>query len=181
MDPRRSPALDTATSSAALALYARTFGEAPTVIASAPGRINLLGEHTDYNGGPVLPLVISRRTTIAAGPAEGWDFSSVTEGCADRAPPGPAYRGRMWRVPEPSSARAARAGESSRWPSESPYPLSCQTSVRIPLPFAVPFPRLWRLFSPNPVSKWFSVFWSTSALRIPGTNSYPPVSAPASS
>jgi galactokinase len=82
MDPRRSPALDTATSSAALALYARTFGDAPTVIASAPGRINLLGEHTDYNGGPVLPLAISRRTTIAAGPAKGWDFVSASEGRA---------------------------------------------------------------------------------------------------
>jgi galactokinase len=82
MESRRTPSLDTATSSAALALYARTFGDAPTVIASAPGRINLLGEHTDYNGGPVLPLAISRRTTIAAGPAEGWDFVSASEGRA---------------------------------------------------------------------------------------------------
>lgn len=66
----------------AASLFFSTFGTAPTVIASAPGRINLLGEHTDYNGGPVLPLAISRRTTVAAGPADGWDFISASEGRA---------------------------------------------------------------------------------------------------
>jgi galactokinase len=34
------------------------------VLASAPGRVNLLGEHTDYNGGFVLPTVIPQRTTV---------------------------------------------------------------------------------------------------------------------
>ena len=31
------------------------FGSEPAVVASAPGRVNLLGEHTDYNDGYVLP------------------------------------------------------------------------------------------------------------------------------
>jgi len=42
----------------ASALFRATFGVAPRAAASAPGRVNLLGEHTDYNGGPVLPVAI---------------------------------------------------------------------------------------------------------------------------
>jgi galactokinase len=51
-------------------LFARAFGGEPTVVASAPGRVNLIGEHTDYNGGEVLPIGIAHRTWVAmrAGP-----------------------------------------------------------------------------------------------------------------
>jgi galactokinase len=54
------------------ALFADRFGREPDVVASAPGRVNLIGEHTDYNGGEVLPIAIARRTWVAAGrrPAE---------------------------------------------------------------------------------------------------------------
>nr|BFF15272.1 hypothetical protein GCM10025699_65750 [Microbacterium flavescens] len=34
---------------------------------SAPGRVNLIGEHTDYNDGFVLPFAIDRRTTVTVG------------------------------------------------------------------------------------------------------------------
>jgi len=54
----------------ASALFRATFGVAPRVVASAPGRVNLLGEHTDYNGGPVLPVALGARTTVVAGPAD---------------------------------------------------------------------------------------------------------------
>jgi len=40
------------------------FGQAPTIAARAPGRVNLIGEHTDYNDGFVLPLAIDRDTVI---------------------------------------------------------------------------------------------------------------------
>ena len=53
------------------ALFVDRFGREPAVIASAPGRVNLIGEHTDYNGGEVLPIAIARRTWVAAGAREG--------------------------------------------------------------------------------------------------------------
>lgn len=43
------------------------FGRAPAVQAFAPGRVNLLGEHTDYNDGYVLPTAIAQRTIVALG------------------------------------------------------------------------------------------------------------------
>src|SRR5690242_7422419 len=44
------------------------FGHTPYWIASAPGRVNLMGEFTDYNDGFVLPMAIEQRTAIAAAP-----------------------------------------------------------------------------------------------------------------
>jgi galactokinase len=41
------------------------FGGAPEVVQSAPGRVNLLGEHTDYNDGFMLPVATPQRTTVA--------------------------------------------------------------------------------------------------------------------
>ena len=46
--------------------FGKTYGRAPDVIWSAPGRANLIGEHTDYNDGFVLPFAIAERTYAAA-------------------------------------------------------------------------------------------------------------------
>ena len=54
----------------AIALFRASFGTRPRAAASAPGRVNLIGEHTDYNGGPVLPIAIAARTTVAVGPGD---------------------------------------------------------------------------------------------------------------
>ena len=50
---------------AAAAGFERAFGYRPTGVWSAPGRVNLIGEHTDYNLGFVLPFAINRRTYAA--------------------------------------------------------------------------------------------------------------------
>jgi galactokinase len=44
--------------------FVELFGRPPSVCADAPGRVNLIGEHTDYNGGFVLPAVIPQRTRV---------------------------------------------------------------------------------------------------------------------
>ena len=42
-------------------LFSRCFGHAPQWIVAAPGRVNLIGEHTDYNDGFALPMAIETR------------------------------------------------------------------------------------------------------------------------
>ena len=54
----------------ALEFFHDKWGSVPSIIASAPGRVNLIGEHTDYNDGFVLPMAINRRTVVALGPGE---------------------------------------------------------------------------------------------------------------
>jgi len=99
----------------ATSLFTTSFASAPTVIASAPGRVNLIGEHTDYNGGPVLPVAVERRTAAAARVANRWLLVSDTEpGIQDVAIDAPMRRG--WTdyvvgvVRELHSLHAAPAG-----------------------------------------------------------------------
>ncbi|MFN2635837.1 MAG: galactokinase [Gemmatimonadaceae bacterium] len=49
----------------ARAFFRKVYGSEPDVVGSAPGRVNVIGEHTDYNGGQVLPIAIDRRTYVA--------------------------------------------------------------------------------------------------------------------
>ena len=52
----------------ALATYKQRFGTPPTVLVRAPGRVNLIGEHTDYNDGFVLPMALERAAWVALTP-----------------------------------------------------------------------------------------------------------------
>jgi galactokinase len=71
----------------------------PALVASAPGRVNLIGEHTDYNGGLCLPLALPQRTTVSLVPRtdDALSLSSaqeddVWEGRVEDRPAGwPAY------------------------------------------------------------------------------------------
>src|SRR3954465_5370360 len=55
----------------ASAAFAQSFGGAPTVMAQAPGRVELLGNHPDYNGGLVLAAAIDRYTVGVGRPTTG--------------------------------------------------------------------------------------------------------------
>jgi len=51
-----------------VAHFTKRFGQSPRWVVRAPGRVNLIGEHTDYNDGFVLPLAIDRAVWIALRP-----------------------------------------------------------------------------------------------------------------
>src|SRR3954453_22944904 len=50
--------------------FRQRFGTAPTVVVRGPGRVNVIGEHTDYSNLPVMPMAIQRSLTVAASPTD---------------------------------------------------------------------------------------------------------------
>jgi len=71
------------------------YGRRPSLLASAPGRVNVIGEHVDYNGGWVLPAAIDRRLVMAVAPRSDdrvrlatADFEGVLEFSRDEIAPG---------------------------------------------------------------------------------------------
>ncbi|MFP5336254.1 MAG: galactokinase [Actinomycetes bacterium] len=93
------------------ALFARAFGTGSEGVWSAPGRVNLIGEHVDYNGGPCLPVALSHRTRVAvarrdddvvrvvsAQEPDGW--AGRLDDVGPGSPPGwPAYAaGVLWSL-----------------------------------------------------------------------------------
>ena len=61
VDVQSLPALAGHTAS----VFAQRFGGRPEGLAAAPGRVNLIGEHTDYNDGFVMPMAIDRHAVVA--------------------------------------------------------------------------------------------------------------------
>src|SRR5579859_4012062 len=63
-------------------LFSKCFGRSPQWMVAAPGRVNLIGEHTDYNDGFVLPMAIEHYTLFAAEKNSTRDITlhSVTTG-----------------------------------------------------------------------------------------------------
>jgi galactokinase len=59
-------------------LFADRFGADPEGVWYAPGRVNLIGEHTDYNGGFALPFAISAGVCVAAGQRPGGELALVS-------------------------------------------------------------------------------------------------------
>jgi galactokinase len=80
----------------------------------APGRVNLIGEHTDYNGGFVLPLAIERETVVAAAPRQDrlvavYSLDREEEAAFDLDRPGEPRRG-LWLDYVEGVARALEHG-----------------------------------------------------------------------
>ncbi len=57
--------------------FLKEFNENPTIKVSAPGRINIIGEHTDYNNGFVMPGAVEHAILFALSPAKGSSSTAV--------------------------------------------------------------------------------------------------------
>ncbi|MFH1085165.1 MAG: galactokinase [Chloroflexota bacterium] len=57
----------------ALALFAQHYGPGPVTVVHAPGRVNLIGEHTDYNHGFVMPMALDKDVLLLARPRQDQD------------------------------------------------------------------------------------------------------------
>jgi galactokinase len=84
---------DTDVAARAASAFAEQYDIEPAGLWAAPGRVNLIGEHTDYNDGYVLPFALPFRTVAAAGPQEsGWtvcsDFADQPVDFSDVSTPG---------------------------------------------------------------------------------------------
>ncbi|HET8943541.1 MAG TPA: galactokinase [Dehalococcoidia bacterium] len=80
--------------------FTEGFGRPPQLVAEAPGRVNLIGEHTDYNEGFVLPVAIDRTVAVAAAARDdslvsvrSLDYGEDDEFWLDEIPPIPGWRG----------------------------------------------------------------------------------------
>ncbi len=86
--------------------FQQLYGESPAFIVRAPGRVNLIGEHTDYNDGYVLPMAIDRAAWIALRPREdgrivlhSLDFDDTLEAelaHLQQSSPDPGEREQSW-------------------------------------------------------------------------------------
>ena len=99
-------------------LFKDNFGSPTTGVWSAPGRINLIGEHTDYNLGLALPTIVRHRTFIAASVRDDGDLVIVSSAGADLVGPGT-----RWQCPMDDITPETAAG----WPA---YPAGLVWALR---------------------------------------------------
>ena len=78
------------------AIFASAFGAAPAAIGTGHGRVNLIGEHTDYNDGFVMPCILSHATHVALalrdddavhGHSTGFGAASAARSSSGPSPP----------------------------------------------------------------------------------------------
>ncbi|MFV0634397.1 galactokinase [Demequina sp.] len=88
----------------ARALFKATWEGDPEGAWSAPGRVTVIGEHTDYNGGLTLPTVTAHRTYVAARVRDDDLLRVVSEGAQAFAGPGDRWQARLSEI-SPDTAR----------------------------------------------------------------------------
>lgn len=135
---------------------------------SAPGRVNLIGEHTDYNGGLVLPLAIDRRTTCTVTPREDRILRvtstagdgvavelSIDELAADAVSGWSAYvLGVAWALQEMGADLSGAKGLDIDLDSDVPIGAGLSSSAAIECSVAVALNDLWNLgFSPMDLAR----------------------------
>jgi len=121
------------------ALFTMAYGHRPAAVASAPGRVNLIGEHTDYNGGEVLPIAIAQRTWVAIAPARGDGSRAVSREVGEAGAWGAAYTratGAWWdyvagALHEASSLGARPAGHDVAVVSDVPMGAGLSSSAAL--------------------------------------------------
>src|SRR5918998_6461487 len=108
------------------AAFRAEFGREPDGLWSAPGRLNLIGEHVDYAGGLCLPLALPQRTVVAAatrddgqlrlrsllGDAQAWDGALNEVGPGHPAGWAAYPAGVMGALGRPVGGLALAVGES---------------------------------------------------------------------
>jgi len=97
MNPEADPA------HRAVEQYRSEYGGSPWAVARAPGRVNLIGEHVDYNDGWVLPAAIDSAAYLAFSPLEGDDLRILASDLGER------LAMRLGRLPPPEEARGLPA------------------------------------------------------------------------
>jgi galactokinase len=138
--------------------FQSAFGYPPAGLWSAPGRVNLIGEHTDYNEGFVLPFAIDRRTVAALAPrADGLIrvSSSIADGITvtalEDAVPGAVHGwaaypvGIAWGLGQVGASPAGRPGFDVRFASDVPLGAGLSSSAAIESALAVALNEAWNL------------------------------------
>ncbi|MGN6326706.1 galactokinase [Pseudolysinimonas sp.] len=146
------------------ALFTALAGHEPDGLWSAPGRVNLIGEHTDYNDGFVLPFAIDRRTVVALGTrddaairvastfaaGEGWteaELAELEDLRADRSA-GTWVRyplGIAWALGQTGADLAAVPGVDIVIDSNVPTGAGLSSSAAIECAVGVALNDVWRL------------------------------------
>ena len=138
--------------------FEQIHGYAPLGIWSAPGRVNLIGEHTDYNEGFVLPFAINRRTVVAVGLRDdavmnvASEFADemagipLTELSPSRLEGWSAYPlGVAWALGEAGADLAAVPGVDLYIESTVPVGAGLSSSAAIESAVAVALDEVWQL------------------------------------